>query len=297
MTLFIGMPVFNRERFIEDAINSIINQSYKDWVLFISDNNSTDRTLEIIKSFSTIDNITYHSQSRNVGLEENHNFLAVEFLKSNCNYFMWAQSDDLYNPNYLSKLFDGIKATGKKIAFSNMVNIDAYCNTIRLYEDNLRFVNKNKLRRLIKFVSEPEVSGKSNIYHSVFHRSIIRDFYSKSSFKFLWSDNVIAYFALMKSDIYIERKILFFKRNASSSDIKNYTPPKIIKYEFLQTLPITSYVKFISEVRKMGFSDSEELISFIMIIIKIPIILINSFISKMLFILKHKWIKRPNKRL
>ena len=47
----IGMPVFNGESFIENAINSILSQTFKDFELVISDNNSDDKTEEICKQF------------------------------------------------------------------------------------------------------------------------------------------------------------------------------------------------------------------------------------------------------
>ena len=45
--VFIGMPVYNGERFIKEAIGSIRNQTYNKWKLFISDNASEDGTGEI----------------------------------------------------------------------------------------------------------------------------------------------------------------------------------------------------------------------------------------------------------
>ena len=41
----IGMPVFNGERFIEEAIESLLAQTFEDFELVIVDNHSTDRTL------------------------------------------------------------------------------------------------------------------------------------------------------------------------------------------------------------------------------------------------------------
>jgi len=43
----IGMPVYNEEKFIEQAIVSILNQDYQNFELIISDNASTDKTKEI----------------------------------------------------------------------------------------------------------------------------------------------------------------------------------------------------------------------------------------------------------
>jgi teichuronic acid biosynthesis glycosyltransferase TuaG len=51
----IGLPVFNSEKTIADAIKTIINQSFENWELIISDNNSNDSTIKIIEKFTAID--------------------------------------------------------------------------------------------------------------------------------------------------------------------------------------------------------------------------------------------------
>ena len=46
------IPVYNGEKYINKAIRSVLAQSFSDFEVVISDNASTDRTVEIIKSFS-----------------------------------------------------------------------------------------------------------------------------------------------------------------------------------------------------------------------------------------------------
>ena len=60
-TLFIGMPTYNEERYIQSAIESLQRQSYTDWVLFISDNTSTDSTSTICNNLSLNDNRIIHN--------------------------------------------------------------------------------------------------------------------------------------------------------------------------------------------------------------------------------------------
>src|SRR5713226_8121927 len=48
----IGMPVFNCERTLAIAIRSILNQTYDNWELLLMDDGSTDRTLEVARSFA-----------------------------------------------------------------------------------------------------------------------------------------------------------------------------------------------------------------------------------------------------
>jgi len=51
MYISIGIPFFNAEKFLEDAIKSVLVQTFQDWELILVDDGSTDRSLEIARSF------------------------------------------------------------------------------------------------------------------------------------------------------------------------------------------------------------------------------------------------------
>ena len=66
--LSIGLPVYNGEKYLSAAIDSILNQTYTDFELIISDNNSTDKTQAICQSYAQKDNrIKYYRLNENVG--------------------------------------------------------------------------------------------------------------------------------------------------------------------------------------------------------------------------------------
>jgi len=58
MHVTVLIPVYNRERFIADAIDSVIAQDYRDWDILIVDDGSTDRTVEVVKSKMSDDRIS-----------------------------------------------------------------------------------------------------------------------------------------------------------------------------------------------------------------------------------------------
>ena len=97
----IGMPVFNGERYIRQAIQSILAQTYKDFELIIADNASTDRTQEICREFVAKDKrIRYFRNKANLGAPANYN---LTFKLSSGEYFKWAAYDDVLSPEYLEK--------------------------------------------------------------------------------------------------------------------------------------------------------------------------------------------------
>ena len=64
----IGIPIYNAEEFLIERINSIINQTYKNLEIIISDNASTDTTEKICKKFAEKDvRIKYIRQKNNMG--------------------------------------------------------------------------------------------------------------------------------------------------------------------------------------------------------------------------------------
>ena len=100
----IGMPVYNGEEFIAEAIDSILNQSFTDFELLIADNASTDRSSEICREFSARDRrIRLLPSLVNRGAAWNFNRL---FLESKGEYFKWAAVDDICSPSFLQKCVD-----------------------------------------------------------------------------------------------------------------------------------------------------------------------------------------------
>lgn len=98
--LSIGLPVFNGERFLSEALDSLIRQTFKDFEIIICDNASTDRTAEICSAYANRDRrIRYHRNEKNIGAAAN---FCLAFGFSKAPLFKWAAHDDLYLPSYLS---------------------------------------------------------------------------------------------------------------------------------------------------------------------------------------------------
>jgi glycosyltransferase involved in cell wall biosynthesis len=95
----IGLPVYNGERFLTQAVESILSQTYESFELIISDNGSTDRTEAICRKFAARDpRVQYHRVEDNRGAAWNFNRV-VELAKGP--YFKWVAHDDMIAPSYL----------------------------------------------------------------------------------------------------------------------------------------------------------------------------------------------------
>lgn len=97
----IGLPVFNGEKYIESALDSILNQTYSNFELIIVDNASTDQTPRICHEYMAKDKrIRYYRNKINLGAVANSN---RAFKLSSGEYFKWAADDDVLAPEFLAK--------------------------------------------------------------------------------------------------------------------------------------------------------------------------------------------------
>ena len=100
------MPVYNSERYLKDAIVSILNQTFKNFELLIVNDGSLDRSDEIIRSFKD-SRIIYINNATNSGIVDALN----EGLKlSRGTYIARMDADDVANPNRLALQFEFLKA-------------------------------------------------------------------------------------------------------------------------------------------------------------------------------------------
>ena len=109
----IVMPNYNKGKFIEEAINSVISQTYKNWNLYIIDDHSSDNSIEIIKKFSNLKNVNVIKLKKNKGPAFCRNYI-MRISKSK--YISFIDSDDSWINNKLEKQISFMEE--KKLTFT-----------------------------------------------------------------------------------------------------------------------------------------------------------------------------------
>lgn len=119
----IGLPVFNGERHVGQAIESMLAQDVDHLELIISDNGSTDATEHICREFAGQDQrIRYVRSATNRGAAWNYNRV---FELAQGEYFKWAAHDDVCHPSFLSVCIAGlVEHPGASLCYANTVRID-----------------------------------------------------------------------------------------------------------------------------------------------------------------------------
>lgn len=112
-TVSIGLPVYNGESYLAQAISSLLGQTYCDLELVISDNASTDRTSKICRQFAERDHrVRYFRNDVNIGLPRNYQRV---FHLSRGKYFKWAAHDDMHDPDFLRRCVEVLETNSEVI--------------------------------------------------------------------------------------------------------------------------------------------------------------------------------------
>lgn len=121
--LSVGLYIYNGERFVGQAIQSILSQSFHDFELIISDNASTDATERICKEYAAKDpRVRYYRSEKNRGAAWNQNHV-VELARGE--YFKWQAYDDYCESSFLEKCLKCIEADpGIVLCYPQFVRVD-----------------------------------------------------------------------------------------------------------------------------------------------------------------------------
>lgn len=119
----VGVPVYNGEKYLEQALSSLVQQTHRDLEVIVSDNGSTDRTSEIALEYASSDaRLRYHRQPSNLGAAGNYNFTLAQ---ARGDYFMWNAHDDVRHVRFLETALQAFSEhQGASCVFSRSASID-----------------------------------------------------------------------------------------------------------------------------------------------------------------------------
>lgn len=121
------MPVYNSEKYVSEAIESVCNQSYKNWELLIVNDGSVDLSAEIIENYAKKDTriTVFHKQNEGVSIARNY---ALDKISGE--YVTFIDSDDVYHVDRLKKMVQVFEKHGNcDIVFSRHKEFTGQLNT------------------------------------------------------------------------------------------------------------------------------------------------------------------------
>ena len=205
----IGMPVYNGDRFLKQALDSVLAQTFQDFELIISDNGSTDTTQEICREYAGRDQrIRYYRNEQNLGGAWNFNRV---FELSTADYFRWACHDDMCAPELLERCVEVLdRKPSVVLCYPKTSVIDENGKHIEHYPDNLNLCSPKPHERYKRFHERYRHGASCNVLFGLIRTSILKMTPLMGSYPS--SDIVLLAELALLGEYYEVPEYLFFRR-------------------------------------------------------------------------------------
>ena len=122
------LATYNGEKYLKEQIDSILNQTYKNIQLIISDDCSKDNTRSILKEYEKKDSrVKLYFQDKNLGYVKNFEFLLKQVTSQ---YYMLSDQDDVWLEEKVEKTIQFLKNNNADFVFGDLEVVDQNLNTI-----------------------------------------------------------------------------------------------------------------------------------------------------------------------
>ena len=205
----IGLPVYNGEKHLRQALESLLAQSYLNIEIIVADNASNDSTKSIVDEYINKDNrVRYHGHDKNLGATANFDFVLKQ---ANGEYFMWAAFDDAWDPNWVESMLKGFKNKDVVLSFGRVAAVDLDGRIIR--DCSAFHLSENRMLRLVKYFWMEEYSGKACLIYGLFRTRFLLQRKSFAKFRAQnFSDMLFVFNCLNHGLVYIDPSVQFYKR-------------------------------------------------------------------------------------
>lgn len=159
----IVIPVYNAEKYLEQCLNSIQNQTYKNFEVILVNDGSMDHSESICMDFVKVDTRFKYFTKVNGGASSARNF-GLDNVTGD--YITFIDADDWVDENHLEVLMNNIKENNSDMAVSSIKKFDNVSNfEFRVYSNQEKYLlNYNKLNREEFLVILPKLIYASNSY-------------------------------------------------------------------------------------------------------------------------------------
>ncbi len=211
----IGMPVYNMEDTLQEAIDTVLNQTFSDFQLIISDNASDDGTEEICRAAESQDSrVIYFRCPENIGGTPN---FSRTFLMSTGKYFMWAAADDSRRPEMVSRCVEALDEDPKAVlAYTHTELLDPATGTRREYSDAYRLDQEDPAERYVSLIQSLDLG---NAIYGLYRRcvlSTIPPHFRSSSRLISFLDAIFLANVVLQGKVIQIPEMLFIRRRGKS---------------------------------------------------------------------------------
>ena len=145
------VPIYNVEKYLKKCLDSIINQTFKEFEIILVDDGSTDNSEMICKEYRRKDSRIVYLKKNNGGLSDARNY-GLDY--ANGEYVAFIDSDDYLEKNFLEFLYRAIRTSKSEVAVCGFVieyEDEKNLQDVSLHEDNVTITGKDLLHRVMKY--------------------------------------------------------------------------------------------------------------------------------------------------
>jgi glycosyltransferase involved in cell wall biosynthesis len=216
----VGIPVYNGERYVSQAIESILAQRFADLDVIISDNASTDGTSDICQRYAQQDRrIRYVRNERNMGAAFNYNRL-VDLARGR--YFKWMAHDDVCAPDLIGACVDVLEQEPRVVlCYAPTTFIDEDGRPLRTIRDGFHFRDRRPSERFRRFL--PLARGWMNPVFGLYRTDVLRK--TRRIGKYPSSDMILVADMALRGEIHELPESLFFRREHRNMSVRAHPSP------------------------------------------------------------------------
>lgn len=180
-TVAICMATYNGEKYISEQIESILFQTYKNWVLFIRDDNSIDATLKVIETFERKypHKIFVIREKKLKGGSAKENFASIlKFVTENYDfsYFMFSDQDDVWLCNKIELTLNKMLAVersykGPVLVHTDLMVVDSHLNILGKSFFKYRALNP-KIKQLNRLLVQNNITGCTMLWNKELNKIV-----------------------------------------------------------------------------------------------------------------------------
>ena len=231
MKISVIIPAYNCEKYIDECLNSVLNQTFEDFEIIIVCNKSSDGTLEKIKEYEqTYDKIRLIELDKNYkqGIARN---IGIENAKGE--YILFVDSDDKVSPDFAEKMYVHIKERNTDIAICNSLCFDS--KTGRLSDRDPHFQKFYETYKDDIFcwrdIKEDIYYLSRVVWNKIYRRSFLTEKKVKFPGEIFFEDLVFGYDVLIKaSNISVFDDILVYYRTNNNNSVTSKTDKTLFDY-------------------------------------------------------------------
>ena len=257
----IGLPVYNGEMYLSEALDSILAQDFEDFELIISDNASTDASREICEAYARRDSrITYSRLPENLGAAGNYNRV---FHMSTGEFFKWAAHDDRLHPAFLSRCVRAFQEfeTPPGVIYPRAEFIDQDGRTVGLDGSRMQTTSNHPFVRAFQVIQG--MGAVASAVFGVFRRNVLGRTRLIGSF-FAADRALLLEIALLGKVIQLEGEPLFQRRihpeistkaNLSDRDRLHWYDPHARLTMSPETKVVLEYLRSPARISDLGWME------------------------------------------